>query len=99
MAMGMEAQVTVIDRSIDRLRQLDETFGSKLNTIFSPVDAIEHYVTSSDLVIGAVLVPGAAAPQLVTRKMIKAMRPGSVVVDIASDQAGSFQTIQATTPP
>src|SRR6201991_4744353 len=97
MAMGMEAQVTVIDRSIERLRQLDEIFGSKLNTIFSTVDAIEHYVTTSDLVIGAVLVPGAAAPKLVTRKMIKAMRPGSVVVDIAIDQGGCFETSHATT--
>jgi alanine dehydrogenase len=97
MAMGMEAQVTVIDRSIERLRQLDEIFGSKLNTIFSTVDAIEHYVTTADLVIGAVLVPGAAAPKLVTRKMIKAMRPGSVVVDIAIDQGGCFETSHATT--
>ncbi|MET1026170.1 MAG: alanine dehydrogenase [Dongiaceae bacterium] len=97
MAMGMEAQVTVIDRSLDRLRQLDETFGSKLNTIYSTVDAIEHYVTDADLVIGAVLIPGAAAPKLVTRKMIKAMRPGSVVVDIAIDQGGCFETSHATT--
>jgi len=97
MAMGMEAQVTVIDRSIDRLRQLDEIFGSKLNTIFSTVDAIEHYVTDADLVVGAVLIPGAAAPKLVTRKMIKSMRPGSVVVDIAIDQGGCFETSHATT--
>ena len=97
MAMGMEAQVTVIDRSIDRLRQLDETFGSKLNTIFSTMDAIEHYVTTSDLVIGAVLILGAVAPKLVTRKMIKSMRPGSVVVDIAIDQGGCFETSHATT--
>ncbi|TXH32216.1 MAG: alanine dehydrogenase [Rhodospirillaceae bacterium] len=97
MAMGMEAQVTVIDRSLDRLRQLDEMFGSKLNTIYSTVDAIEHYVTDADLVIGAVLIPGAAAPKLVTRKMIKAMRNGSVVVDIAIDQGGCFETSHATT--
>lgn len=97
MAMGMEAQVTVIDRSLDRLRQLDEIFGAKLNTIYSTVDAIEHYVTSSDLVIGAVLIPGAAAPKLVTRKMMKQMRPGSVVVDIAIDQGGCFETSHATT--
>jgi alanine dehydrogenase len=97
MAMGMEAQVTVIDRSIDRLRELDEIFGSKLNTIYSTVHAIEEYVRESDLVIGAVLVPGAAAPKLVTRKMIKSMRPGSVVVDIAIDQGGCFETSHATT--
>src|SRR6201991_1507844 len=97
MAMGMEAQVTVIDRSLDRLRELDETFGSKLNTIYSTVHAIEEYVHESDLVIGAVLVPGAAAPKLVTRKMIKSMQPGSVVVDIAIDQGGCFETSHATT--
>ena len=97
MAMGMEAQVTVIDRSLDRLRELDEIFGSKLNTIYSTVQAIEEYVRVSDLVIGAVLVPGAAAPKLVTRKMIKSMRPGSVVVDIAIDQGGCFETSHATT--
>jgi len=97
MAMGMEAQVTVIDKSLDRLRELDEMFGAKLNTIYSTVDAIEHYVTTADLVVGAVLVPGAAAPKLVTRKMIKAMRPGSVVVDIAIDQGGCFETSHATT--
>jgi alanine dehydrogenase len=97
MAMGMEAQVTVIDRSLDRLRELDEIFGSKLNTIYSTVQAIEEYVRDSDLVIGAVLVPGAAAPKLVTRKMIKSMQPGSVVVDIAIDQGGCFETSHATT--
>jgi alanine dehydrogenase len=97
MAMGMEAQVTVIDRSLDRLRELDEIFGSKLNTIYSTVQAIEEYVRDSDLVIGAVLVPGAAAPKLVTRRMIRSMRPGSVVVDIAIDQGGCFETSHATT--
>ena len=97
MALGMEAIVTVIDKNLDRLRELDELFGSSLNTIYSTVDAIEHYVTEADLVIGAVLVPGAAAPKLVTRKMIKQMRPGSVVVDIAIDQGGCFETSHATT--
>ena len=97
MALGMEAIVTVIDKNLDRLRELDELFGSSLNSIYSTVDAIEHYVTDADLVIGAVLVPGAAAPKLVTRKMIKSMRPGSVVVDIAIDQGGCFETSKATT--
>src|SRR5919109_4447145 len=92
MALGMEAVVTVIDKNLDRLRELDEVFGSSLNTIYSTVDAIEQYVIEADLVIGAVLVPGAAAPKLVTRKMIKQMRPGSVVVDIAIDQGGCFET-------
>jgi alanine dehydrogenase len=97
MALGMEAIVTVIDKNLDRLRELDEVFGSSLNTIYSTVDAIEKYVIEADLVIGAVLVPGAAAPKLVTRKMIKQMRPGSVVVDIAIDQGGCFETSHATT--
>lgn len=97
MAMGMEARVTVLDKSLTRLRELDFQFGSKLNTIYATDEAIEHYVMSADLVIGAVLVPGAAAPKLVTRDMIKAMRPGSVVVDVAIDQGGCFETSQATT--
>jgi alanine dehydrogenase len=97
MAIGMEANVTVIDRSLDRLRELDEVFGSKLTTMFSTVDAIEHNVIAADLVIGAVLVPGAAAPKLVTRDMVKQMRPGSVLVDIAIDQGGCFETSHATT--
>jgi alanine dehydrogenase len=97
MALGMEAIVTVIDKNLDRLRELDELFGSSLNTIYSTVDAIEQYVIEADLVIGAVLVPGAAAPKLVTRKMIGKMRPGSVVVDIAIDQGGCFETSRPTT--
>jgi alanine dehydrogenase len=96
-ALGMGAHVTILDRSLGRLRELDEIFGSKLNTIYSTVQAIEEYVRESDLVVGAVLVPGAAAPKLVTRKMIKSMRPGSVVVDIAIDQGGCFETSHATT--
>lgn len=97
MAMGMEAYVTVIDKSLQRLRELDFQFGSKLNTIYSTEEAMEHYVTNADLVIGAVLIPGAAAPKLVTRNMLKAMRPGSVVVDVAIDQGGCFETSRATT--
>ena len=97
MAMGMEAHVTVIDRSLPRLKELDDQFGAKLNTIYSTVDAIEQNVVEADLVIGAVLVPGAAAPKLVTRNMIKRMRPGSVVVDIAIDQGGCFETSHPTT--
>ena len=97
MAMGVEANVMVIDKSLDRLKQLDEMFGSKLYTQFATVDAIEHYVTDADLVIGAVLVPGAAAPKLVTRDMLKRMRKGSVLVDISIDQGGCFETSKATT--
>ncbi len=97
MAMGLGAHVTVLDRSIDRLRQLDMEFGSHLNTIYSSVSALEDYVLKADLVIGAVLVPGAAAPKLVSAAMIKDMKAGSVVVDVAIDQGGCFETSKATT--
>ncbi len=97
MAMGMEAHVTVIDRSIERLYALDLQFGPMLNTIYSTVDAIETFVTGADLVIGAVLVPGAAAPKLITREMMRGMRPGSVFVDIAIDQGGCAETSRGTT--
>jgi alanine dehydrogenase len=97
MAMGMEANVTVIDRSLNRLKELDMQFGAKLNTIYATKDAIESYVVEADLVIGAVLIPGAAAPKLVTHDMIRKMRPGSVVVDVAIDQGGCFETSHATT--
>jgi alanine dehydrogenase len=97
MAMGLEANVTVIDKSLDRLKQLDEQFGSKLYTQYATVDAVESAVIEADLVIGAVLVPGAAAPKLVTKAMLKKMRPGSVLVDISIDQGGCFETSHATT--
>ncbi len=97
MAMGMEAHVTVIDRSLERLYELDLQFGPMLNTIYSTVDAIERHVIVADLVIGAVLVPGAAAPKLVTREMVRQMRPGSALVDIAIDQGGCFETSRGTT--
>ena len=96
MAMGMEARVTVIEKSIERLYDLDLQFGATLNTIYSTVDAIESHVADADLVIGAVLVPGAAAPRLVSREMVAAMRPGSVMVDIAIDQGGCFETSRPT---
>jgi len=97
MAMGLEAKVTVLERSLPRLDELDMRFGGQLNTIFSTVDAIEQHVQEADLVVGAVLVPGAAAPKLVTEDMIMGMRPGSVVVDIAIDQGGCFETSRPTT--
>ncbi|SMF15887.1 L-alanine dehydrogenase [Tistlia consotensis] len=97
MAMGLEAHVTVIDKNLHRLYELDLQFGAMLNTIFSTVDAIEQHVLTADLVIGAVLVPGAEAPKLVTREMVRAMKPGSVLVDIAIDQGGCFETSRATT--
>ena len=97
MAMGMEAHVTVIDKNLAQLYALDLQFGPMLNTIFSTVDNIESHVMDADLVIGAVLVPGAAAPKLVSRDMVKGMRPGSVLVDIAIDQGGCFETSRPTT--
>lgn len=97
MAMGMEARVTVIDKSLSRLRELDFQFGSKLSTIYATSEALEHYVTTADLVVGAVLVPGAASPVLVNRNTLKAMRPGSVMVDVAIDQGGCFETSRPTT--
>jgi alanine dehydrogenase len=97
MAHGLRADVTVIDRSLPRLRALDVQFHGAVQTIYSTAESIERAVTDADLVIGAVLVPGAAAPKLVTEAMIKRMRPGSVVVDIAIDQGGCFATSKPTT--
>jgi len=97
MAMGLEARVTVLDRSLHRLYELDMQFGPTLNTIYSTRDAIEEYVLTADLVIGAVLVPGAAAPKLVTREMVSRMKRGSVLVDVAIDQGGCFETSRPTT--
>lgn len=97
MAMGMEAQVYVIDKSLERLYELDLQFGPMLNTIYATVDAIEQHVATADLVIGAVLVPGASAPKLITREMMRRMRPGSVFVDIAIDQGGCAETSRPTT--
>ena len=97
MAMGMEAQVTVLDRSLQRLTTLDFQYGGRLNTIYSTRHALEEYVLDADLVVGAVLVPGAAAPKLVTRDMLALMKPGSVIVDVAVDQGGCFETTHATT--
>ena len=97
MAMGMEAFVTVIDKSLPRLYDLDLRFGGQLNTVFSTVDSIETHVLDADLVVGAVLVAGAAAPKLVTQAMVKKMRRGSVLVDVAIDQGGCFETSRPTT--
>lgn len=97
MAMGLEAKVIVIDRSLERLYELDMQFGPMLNTIYSTVDAIEEHVLQADLVVGAVLVPGAAAPKLVTREHVAKMRRGAVLVDVAIDQGGCFETSHPTT--
>jgi alanine dehydrogenase len=97
MAHGLRAEVTAIDRSIRRLRELDRQFHGAVRTLFSTADTIERAVADADLVIGAVLLPGAAAPKLVSNAMIRRMRPGSVVVDIAIDQGGCFQSSRPTT--
>ncbi|MFN3235031.1 MAG: alanine dehydrogenase [Gammaproteobacteria bacterium] len=96
MAIGMEANVTVIERSLDRLRELDLQFGAQLNTIYSTRDAIERYVTQADLVVGAVLVAGAKAPSLITKDMVKNMQKGAVLVDVAIDQGGCSETSKPT---
>jgi alanine dehydrogenase len=96
-AIGMGAKVTVIDKSVPRLKYLDELFENRLLTLYSTTDALEQAVSRADLVIGAVLVPGAAAPKLVTRAMLKKMKPGAVIVDVAIDQGGCFETSRPTT--
>jgi len=97
MAVGMGADVTLLDRSLPRLRELDDIFNSQIKTVYSTEEAIEHYSSRADLVIGAVLIPGAAAPKLLNREHIKNMKPGSVLVDVAIDQGGCFETSKATT--
>ncbi len=97
MAVGLRADVTVVDRSVKRLRELSAIFGSQLKTVYSTAHAIEELVRDADLVIGAVLIAGAAAPKLVTRAMVKTMKPGAVLVDIAIDQGGCFETSRPTT--
>jgi alanine dehydrogenase len=97
MAVGLRADVTVVDRSVKRLRELSTMFSSQLKTVYSTAHAIGALVRDADLVIGAVLIAGAAAPKLVTRAMVKTMKPGAVLVDIAIDQGGCFETSRPTT--
>ena len=97
MAVGLGARVVVLDRNLEVLRFLDTTFESRIETVFSSVESIERHIRDADLVVGAVLIPGAAAPKLVTRDDLKIMRNGSVLVDVAIDQGGCFETSQATT--
>ena len=97
MAVGLGAKVTIIDRNLDRLRELDDIFLSKVQTLASSRYAIEEAISHADLVIGAVLVVGAAAPKLVTRDMLHLIPQGSVLVDVAVDQGGCFETTHATT--
>ncbi|WP_104177590.1 alanine dehydrogenase [Cryobacterium sp. Y50] len=97
MALGMGADVTILDINIDRLRELDALYAGRLKTIASNAYEIDHSVTEADLVIGSVLIPGAKAPKLVTNELVSRMKPGSVLVDIAVDQGGCFEDTHATT--
>ncbi|BFM05531.1 alanine dehydrogenase [Halioxenophilus aromaticivorans] len=96
MAVGMGANVTILDRSLPRLRQLDTEFNGRVNCVYSTVDALETLTAQADLVVGAVLIPGAAAPKLITREMVANMKPGAVMVDVAIDQGGCFETSKPT---
>ncbi|MBU3551508.1 alanine dehydrogenase [Polynucleobacter sp. MWH-Berg-3C6] len=97
MAVGMGADICIFDRDIDRLRQIDMLYGNRVRTFYSDSLLIEQEVCEADVVIGAVLLPGGAAPKLVTHEMVKKMKPGSVVVDVAIDQGGCFETSRPTT--
>ena len=97
MAVGMGSRVTIIDKNLDRLRELDALYGNRIHTLYSSTANIERSVLNADVVIGSVLVPGGAAPKLVTRRMVSAMKSGSVIVDVAIDQGGCFETSHATT--
>jgi alanine dehydrogenase len=97
MAVGLEADVVILERSPERMRFLDDYFAGRATIIHSTRDAIEEYARESDLVIGAVLIPGASAPKLITKDMLQHMIPGSVIVDIAIDQGGCLETSRATT--
>lgn len=97
MAVGMGADVTLLDRSLPRLRELDAIFGNRLKTAFSSSDAIEKHATNADVIIGGVLIPGASAPKLICKQHLAAMKNGSVIVDVAIDQGGCFETSKPTT--
>jgi alanine dehydrogenase len=96
MAVGLGANVTILDVNVHRLDYLSDIFGNEITTVYSNSEQVEKVVTQADLVIGAVLVPGAKAPKLVTRDMISKMQPGGVVVDVAVDQGGSVETCRPT---
>jgi alanine dehydrogenase len=97
MAMGLEAHVILLDVSLNRLKDIDEQFGSRLHTLYSTMDTIESEIVTADLVIGGVLLPGAEAPKLITEKMVGEMKKGAVIVDVAIDQGGCAETSHATT--
>jgi len=96
-ALGMGANVTILDRSLSRLKEIDDLFGDRINTLYSTEETLLDEIKVADMVIGAVLIPGAAAPKLISRNMLKTMKPGSVLVDVAIDQGGCFETSKATT--
>jgi alanine dehydrogenase len=97
MAVGLGARVTILDKNLERLTELEDHFGALVTTVYATLDEIERHVIEADLVIGAVLVTGAAAPKLITRDMIRRMRKGSVIVDVAIDQGGCSETSKPTT--
>ncbi|MBP5981611.1 MAG: alanine dehydrogenase [Halomonas sp.] len=97
MALGLGAEVTILDKSLVRLGVLDDRYQGRIKTVYSTADALDHAVRESDMIIGAVLIPGAAAPKLITRAMLADMKPGSVLVDVAIDQGGCFETSKPTT--
>ncbi len=97
MAVGMGADVTILDRSLSRLKELDTEFQGRVKTVYSTTDSVERHALEADLVIGAVLIPGASAPKLLSKELIQRMKPGAVVVDVAIDQGGCFETSHATT--
>jgi alanine dehydrogenase len=97
MAVGMGADVVILDRNIDVLRSIDAEFHGQLKTVYSTASSIEQHVLDADLVIGGVLLPGAAAPKLITKEMVKKMKSGSAIVDVAIDQGGCAETSKATT--
>ena len=97
MAVGLKAQVVVLDRNVKRLRELQFAFGNRIQAVYSTAQSVERHVLDADLVIGSGLIPGAAAPRLVTREMVSRMRPGAAMVDISIDQGGCFETSRPTT--
>nr|WP_163501034.1 alanine dehydrogenase [Halomonas socia] len=97
MALGLGAEVTIFDKSLARLEVLDDRYQGRIRTVYSTADALDKAARESDLIIGAVLIAGAAAPKLITREMLTDMKPGSVLVDVAIDQGGCFETSRATT--
>lgn len=97
MAIGLGANVTILDRNLDRLRQIDETFNFRMQTLYSTPEVLAEILPDADLVVGAVLIPGKSAPKLVSKEMVHSMKKGSVVVDVAIDQGGCFETSRPTT--